>query len=64
MTSLEQRLRDAGDARRDAEFRRIATAADLHNLIRKAHQAQWAKVRIAEVAGISRQTVHEILRDT
>jgi DNA-binding XRE family transcriptional regulator len=63
MASLEQRLRDAGNNRRTAETERLAAASLLHRLVREAARKGWTKTRIAEVAGIARQTVHDILRD-
>lgn len=63
MTPLQQRLQDAGNARRRAEKDRLTAAQLLHRTVREAARKGWAKTRIAEVAGISRQTVHDILRD-
>lgn len=59
---LEQRLTDAGQLRRNAEAERLWRARHLHETVREAAVAGWTKTRIAEVAGISRQTVHSILR--
>lgn len=63
MTTLEDRLIDAGIARRDAEIARRRTAQTLHEVVREAAKADWSKTKIAVVSGLSRQTVHEILKD-
>lgn len=63
MRSLEHRLAAAGAARVEAETARLETGATLRRVVREAHDAGWPKTRIAEVAGVSRQTIHDILKD-
>lgn len=63
MVPLDRRLKQVGTRRVSAEHKRIMAARDLHETVREAAEAGWTKTRIAKVAGISRQTVHEILRD-
>lgn len=62
-TALYQRLNQAATEREAAERLRNATSVQLHRIVREADEAGWPKTRIAEVAGISRQTVHQILRE-
>jgi DNA-binding XRE family transcriptional regulator len=61
--TLKQRLYAAGVDRQRAEEQRTVTARSLHRLVHQAAKANISKAEIARVAGISRQTVHEILRD-
>lgn len=61
---LDQRLATAGDERHAAEADCIRAAKHLHRVVREADRtAGWTKTRIAKVAGISRQTVHNILKE-
>jgi hypothetical protein len=60
---LEQVLYDAGQRRVTADQERHAASLELRNAVKAADRLGWTKARIARVAGISRQTVHEILRD-
>lgn len=60
---LEIRLARVGKQRRNAEHDRAIAAHRLHVIVREAANTPgWTKTRIAKVAGISRQTVHDILR--
>lgn len=60
---LEQRLADAGTATHQAHADQMRVAKELRREIRAAAKRGWTKVRIAQVAGVSRQTVHEILKE-
>jgi DNA-binding XRE family transcriptional regulator len=62
-TLLEARLAKAGLRRSRAEQERHAATQGLAVAVRAAAKAGMTKTHIAYVAGISRQTVHEILRD-
>lgn len=59
---LNVRLAYAGNRRRDAISERRIAAQLLREAIHEAADDGWPKNRIAEIAGISRQTVHEILK--
>lgn len=63
MSALEQRLATVGEKRRAAEVDRRAASVALVGLVRQAAEAGWSKTKIAAVSGLSRQYVHEILRD-
>lgn len=60
---LEQRLADAGTATHTAQREQLAVAETLRFVVREAAREHWTKVRIAKVAGVSRQTVHNILKE-
>jgi DNA invertase Pin-like site-specific DNA recombinase len=53
----------ASERRTRAAAERAAAAAALADAVRQAAAGRVSKTRIAEVAGISRQTVHNILHD-
>ena len=61
--SHEARLEKAGLRRTKAEQERHAATRQLAVAVRAAAKAGMSKTHIAYVAGISRQTVHDILRD-
>ncbi len=56
------RLREAGERRADAEVERSAAHQALADAVRAARDAGMKPSQIAAEAGVSRQTVHTILR--
>jgi len=64
MTTLEQHLSNLREEREAMAATNTRLGVSLRKAIRKADAADWSKTRIAQVAGISRQTVHEILRNS
>lgn len=60
---LEQQLQNAGTAIRTADTDRSAAHAQLRYAVKQADRRGWAKTRIAKAAGVSRQTVHTILKE-
>ena len=59
----EARLKQAGLRRFTAQEEYFHSTRLLQAAVRTAAKNGMTKTRIAEVAGVSRQTVHEILRD-
>lgn len=59
---LDSAFRVLRKERETLNHQRRENAAALHHMVRQAAKQGWPKTRIAKVAGISRQTVHEILR--
>jgi hypothetical protein len=62
MTRIETRLKRTGDASRRAADAQVAAAGALADAVRDAVRDGMSKSDIAKVAGISRVTVHKILR--
>lgn len=60
---LDQRLQAAGEAVRAVEKERRTVAVTLRIVVKAALDADWPKTRIAQTAGISRQTVYDILNE-
>lgn len=60
---LDQRLQDAGAATKRAAESTVTAHRLLRKAAREAHRRGWTKVRIAQTAGVSRQTVHNLLKE-
>lgn len=63
MTPLDRRLTFAGAATKDAEDARSRASHLLRQAIITADKEGYGPTRIAKTAGVSRQTVHRILRE-
>jgi DNA-binding NarL/FixJ family response regulator len=61
--TLEERLADIGKDRQRVEVERHAVSLKLRMLVIEAVEEGWTKTKIADAASLSRQTVHEILRN-
>jgi DNA-binding phage protein len=55
-------LRKAGQKTKNIDRMRRDAAIDLGDAVLVAKESAWGPTRIAEVAGVSRQTVHKILK--
>lgn len=61
--SLEQRMAEEREQRLWIVRLRRESTETTRDLVQEAIANGWTKTRIAEVAGISRQTVHEMLKN-
>lgn len=61
--TVEERLQETARLRTDAENARRTASRAFYQAVRAAAKQNMPKTRIAEVAGISRQTVHQILKE-
>jgi DNA invertase Pin-like site-specific DNA recombinase len=61
--SLDQRFAEEKEQRAWIVRLRRESAETTRDLVREAIEEGWSKTHIAQVAGISRQTVHEMLKD-
>jgi DNA-binding XRE family transcriptional regulator len=60
---LEQQLKDAGNNIRRVREERTTVHRVAKQAVREATQRGMSKTRIAELAGVSRQTVYDLLKD-
>ena len=60
-SELEGRLRQAEQRRQAVKAERTAAADSLRLLIEEASSRGWSKPRIADVTGLSRESVYRIM---